>query len=147
MEVRFPQQRSIRWTMRSVRTNAGGRGGWQNNVTGTDNDDNNGGIVEERRRRVGGEVVDAAWRSEHLAARRCLPISSHGERIARAVRKNRVVIPAGSTGSGKLTQVPEFLLEDEEEEVVEKDDWIIGGGGNDDPCHPPDGILEQQRQQ
>ena len=92
-----------------------------------------------------GEVVDAAQRSEHLAARRCLPISLHGEGIACTVHKNRVVILAGSMGSGKSTQVLQFLLEEEEEEE-EEDDPIDGGGGDDNPCCPPDGISEQRRQ-
>ena len=93
----------------------------------------------------GGGVADAARRSEHSAARRRLPISSHGERIARAVCKNRVVILAGLTGSGKLTQVLQFLLEEEEEEEEEGDPVNGGSGGGDDPCHPPDGILEQRQ--
>jgi ATP-dependent RNA helicase DHR2 len=63
----------------------------------------------------GGEVVDATRRSEHLVACHHLPILLHGEQIARAVRENGVVILTGSTGSGKLTHVPQFLLEDKEE--------------------------------
>ena len=51
----------------------------------------------------GGEVADAVWRLEHLAAYRRLPISSQEERIARAVRENGVVILVGSTGSDKPT--------------------------------------------
>ena len=81
-----------------------------------------------------------------MAARPRLPILLHGERIAHAVRKNRVVILAGLTGSSKLTQVPQFLLEDEEEEE-EEDNPIDGGGGNNDPRCLPDGILEQRWRQ
>ena len=92
----------------------------------------------------GGEAADTARRLEHSAARRCLPTSLHREWIARAMHKNRVVILAGSTGSGKSTQVPQFLLEEKEE----KEDNLIdgGGGGSDNPCHPPNGIWEQRRQ-
>ena len=88
-----------------------------------------------------------ARRSEHSAACCCLPISSHRERIAHAVRKNGVVILAGSMGSGKLTQVLQFLLEEEEKKEEKEDDPIDGGGGGgrDDPCRPPDGISEQRR--
>ena len=82
----------------------------------------------------GGEVTDAARRSEHSAAHRHLPILSHRERIARVVRKNEVVILAGSTGSGKSMQVPQFLLEEEEEKEEEEDNPIEGSsGGSNDP--------------
>ena len=63
----------------------------------------------------GGEVAETAWRSEHSAVHNCLPTSSHRERIARTMHKNGVAILAGSTGSGKSTQVPQFLLEEKEE--------------------------------
>ena len=87
----------------------------------------------------GGEVADTAQRSEHSAAHCCLPTSSHShrERIAHAMQENEVVILAGSTGSGKSTQVSQFLLEEKEEkeeEEEEEDDPIDGGGGgSDDP--------------
>ena len=100
-EARFPQRRSIRWTLQSARTSAGGRGGQWNNATATDDDGDNGGIVKERRQTGGGEVVDAARKSEHSAAHCCLLIPLHGERIARAVCKNGVVILAGLTRSSK----------------------------------------------
>ena len=72
----------------------------------------------------------------------------NGERIACPVHENEVVILAWSAGSGKLTQVPQFFLEDkeeEEEEEEEEDDPIDGGGGDNDRRRPPDGISEQQQ--
>lgn len=41
-----------------------------------------------------------------------LPIMAHRDEILDAVRRHRVVIIAGETGSGKTTVVPRFLLED-----------------------------------
>jgi HrpA-like RNA helicase len=90
----------------------------------------------------GGEVADTARRSEHLAAWHRLPILSHGKQIAGTVRKNRGVILAELTRSGKSTQVLQFLLEDKKEEEEEEEEDPINGSG-DDPHHPPNGILEQ----
>ncbi|XP_037535032.1 3'-5' RNA helicase YTHDC2 [Nematolebias whitei] len=44
---------------------------------------------------------------------RCsLPAHKHREEIVKLIRENRVVIVVGETGSGKTTQIPQFLLED-----------------------------------
>lgn len=47
-----------------------------------------------------------------LEGRRQLPVYSFREEIIDAVRGAHVVIVSGETGSGKTTQVPQFLLED-----------------------------------
>uniref|UniRef100_A0A3Q4M2M3 RNA helicase n=1 Tax=Neolamprologus brichardi TaxID=32507 RepID=A0A3Q4M2M3_NEOBR len=44
---------------------------------------------------------------------RCsLPVHEHQEEIIQIIRKNRVVLVLGETGSGKTTQIPQFLLDD-----------------------------------
>jgi len=62
------------------------------------------------------------------------------------MHENGVMILAGSTGSSKSMQVPQFLLEKKEEKEEKEDDPIDGGGGgSDDLCRPPDGVWEQRR--
>ncbi len=79
-------------------------GGGQNDATATDDDGNNAALSRNGTGQGGG-VADAAQRSEHSAARHRLPISLHGERIARAMHKNGVVVLVGSMGSGKWMQI------------------------------------------
>jgi pre-mRNA-splicing factor ATP-dependent RNA helicase DHX15/PRP43 len=43
--------------------------------------------------------------------RRALPVFQERERIVEIVKRNRVVVLQGETGSGKTTQVPRLLLE------------------------------------
>ncbi|XP_030579929.1 3'-5' RNA helicase YTHDC2 [Archocentrus centrarchus] len=44
---------------------------------------------------------------------RCsLPVNQHQEEIVQIIRANRVVLVVGETGSGKTTQIPQFLLDD-----------------------------------
>ncbi|XP_054613381.1 3'-5' RNA helicase YTHDC2 [Dunckerocampus dactyliophorus] len=50
--------------------------------------------------------------SEFDIFRRSLPVCEHEEEIVRLVRENRVVLVLGETGSGKTTQIPQFLLDD-----------------------------------
>ncbi|XP_068190442.1 3'-5' RNA helicase YTHDC2 isoform X2 [Antennarius striatus] len=44
---------------------------------------------------------------------RCsLPVHEHKEEILQLIRDNRVVLVVGETGSGKTTQIPQFLLDE-----------------------------------
>uniref|UniRef100_A0A8C3JHZ4 ATP-dependent RNA helicase DHX29 n=1 Tax=Calidris pygmaea TaxID=425635 RepID=A0A8C3JHZ4_9CHAR len=47
-----------------------------------------------------------------LKERQELPVFKHKYSIVETLKKHRVVVVAGETGSGKSTQVPHFLLED-----------------------------------
>ena len=47
-----------------------------------------------------------------LEVRKTLPVHRHREAIIKQVRKSPVVVLVGDTGSGKTTQVPQFLVED-----------------------------------
>ncbi|XP_061656994.1 ATP-dependent RNA helicase DHX29 [Syngnathoides biaculeatus] len=47
-----------------------------------------------------------------LAEREQLPVFQHRQRILEALRRHRVVVVAGETGSGKSTQIPQFLLDE-----------------------------------
>lgn len=49
-------------------------------------------------------------RDELLPKRKALPIWSKAEEIKASLRKNNVLVLTGETGSGKSTQVPQFLL-------------------------------------
>lgn len=44
-------------------------------------------------------------------ARLALPILSEEQQIMEAISENSVVVICGETGSGKTTQVPQFLYE------------------------------------
>jgi len=44
--------------------------------------------------------------------RRSLPAAAFEERIISTVREHQVTLLAGATGSGKTTQLPQFILDD-----------------------------------
>ncbi|XP_034458909.1 ATP-dependent RNA helicase DHX29 [Hippoglossus hippoglossus] len=46
------------------------------------------------------------------AEREQLPVFQHRHRVLEALQRHRVVVVAGETGSGKSTQIPQFLLEE-----------------------------------
>ncbi|XP_040915601.1 3'-5' RNA helicase YTHDC2 isoform X2 [Toxotes jaculatrix] len=50
--------------------------------------------------------------SELDSFRRSLPVHERQEEIIQLIRGNRVVLVVGETGSGKTTQIPQFLLDD-----------------------------------
>ena len=50
--------------------------------------------------------------------RRGLPVYGYRERLLDTIDSNAVTVVEGETGSGKTTQVPQFLLEDAAERQV-----------------------------
>merc|ERR1719244_147622 len=67
--------------------------------------------------RLGGGVQQvppspASAGGEYLEERSNLPIWSHRKEVVDSVRNNQVVLVTGDTGSGKTTQIPQFILED-----------------------------------
>lgn len=57
-----------------------------------------------------------------LTERQRLPVFQHRSRVVEALKRHRVVVIAGETGSGKSTQIPQFILED----VLGKDERKTG---------------------
>uniref|UniRef100_W5LHS4 RNA helicase n=1 Tax=Astyanax mexicanus TaxID=7994 RepID=W5LHS4_ASTMX len=55
-----------------------------------------------------GSALALKLRSE----REQLPVFQHRGRVLETLRRHRVVVVAGETGSGKSTQIPQFILED-----------------------------------
>ncbi|XP_039856737.1 ATP-dependent RNA helicase DHX29 [Simochromis diagramma] len=58
------------------------------------------------------------------AEREQLPVFQHRHRVLEALQRHPVVVVAGETGSGKSTQIPQFLLED-----------LLIGGTAAQPCN------------
>jgi len=58
------------------------------------------------------EVINDEKRTSFTAIRQSLPVSNYKEDILQTINENEVVVLSGATGSGKSTQVPQFLLEE-----------------------------------
>ncbi|CAL8280780.1 unnamed protein product [Lota lota] len=54
------------------------------------------------------KAVSSALDGQHCS----LPVHAYREKILRLVKDNSVVVVVGETGSGKTTQIPQFLLDD-----------------------------------
>uniref|UniRef100_A0A3Q3FX65 ATP-dependent RNA helicase DHX29 n=1 Tax=Kryptolebias marmoratus TaxID=37003 RepID=A0A3Q3FX65_KRYMA len=65
--------------------------------------------VEEKSEKSEGRKGEC---STTQAEREQLPVFQHRRRILEALRRHPVVVVAGETGSGKSTQIPQFLLEE-----------------------------------
>lgn len=61
------------------------------------------------------ELYKTRQRSEEyqrlLTTRQELPVYQHRDMILEKINNNNVVVIAGETGSGKSTQIPQFVLE------------------------------------
>uniref|UniRef100_A0A8C3B061 ATP-dependent RNA helicase DHX29 n=1 Tax=Cyclopterus lumpus TaxID=8103 RepID=A0A8C3B061_CYCLU len=62
--------------------------------------------------------------STFKAEREQLPVFQHRYRVLEALQRHPVVVVAGETGSGKSTQIPQFLLEE-----------LLTGGKEAKPCN------------
>lgn len=60
---------------------------------------------------VGGTYFEIRRDAAVQAARIELPVCMHEQEIVETIRGNDVIVITGATGSGKTTQVPQFLLE------------------------------------
>lgn len=72
---------------------------------------------QQARKRPRADAVESGAASSQLGSKKIatktelLPIHAHKKEIVDAVRQNRVVVLVGETGSGKTTQVPQYLYE------------------------------------
>lgn len=81
-------------------------------------------VAEEMSQRLFLKLQGSAMARRLLADRQQLPVFQHRQKVLDALRRHRVVVVAGETGSGKSTQIPQFILED-----------LLVGGDSVQPCN------------
>ena len=62
------------------------------------------------------EIIDTKRQQLLLESRQRLPVAAYKEQILDIIQENQTVVLSGATGSGKSTQIPQFLLESSDEE-------------------------------
>ncbi|KAL0182085.1 hypothetical protein M9458_021460, partial [Cirrhinus mrigala] len=87
---------------------------WENLDTQEDHEPQRGGglVAEETSRRLLLKLRSSALARKLLAEREQLPVFQHRQQVLEALRRHRVLVIAGETGSGKSTQIPQFILEE-----------------------------------
>ncbi|XP_055718422.1 ATP-dependent RNA helicase DHX29 [Salvelinus fontinalis] len=83
-----------------------------------------GGVAEVAARALLLKLRGSALSRRLQTDREQLPVFQHRVRVMEALRRNRVVVVAGETGSGKSTQIPQFILEE-----------LLTGGAAAQPCN------------
>uniref|UniRef100_A0A8C7CDT4 ATP-dependent RNA helicase DHX29 n=1 Tax=Oncorhynchus kisutch TaxID=8019 RepID=A0A8C7CDT4_ONCKI len=83
-----------------------------------------GGVAEVAARALLLKLRGSALSRRLQMDREQLPVFQHRVRVMEALRRNRVVVVAGETGSGKSTQIPQFILEE-----------LLTGGAAAQPCN------------
>ncbi|KAI5099549.1 ATP-dependent RNA helicase DHX29 [Silurus meridionalis] len=68
--------------------------------------------VEEKSRSLFLQLRGSEMAHRLLPERQRLPVFQHRVRVLDALQRHRVVVIAGETGSGKSTQIPQFILEE-----------------------------------
>lgn len=58
------------------------------------------------------ELTSLHSREDERSEAAALPVASRREEIVSLVREHPVVVVVGETGSGKTTQIPQYLLDD-----------------------------------
>ncbi|XP_030623769.1 ATP-dependent RNA helicase DHX29 [Chanos chanos] len=98
---------------------------WENLAVQEEEPQGRGGpAAEESSRSLLLQLRGSALARRLLTEREQLPVFQHRERILETLRRHRIVVVAGETGSGKSTQIPQFILGD-----------LLTGGDAAQPCN------------
>lgn len=71
------------------------------------------------------EVIETKKQQIQLESRQRLPVAAYKQQVLDIIHENQVVVLSGATGSGKSTQIPQFLLESHQDEGDLRRPYII----------------------